>query len=131
MRNDKEKILFKEISYKINGILFSIRKSLGRYKNEKQYSDAIEKELNKQGIKYEREKAIENPIDGNKNRSKVDFLIEGVIILEVKAKSFVTNEDYFQVRRYLSDLNLKLGIIANMRQYNVLPKRILNTEMHD
>ncbi|OGE80366.1 MAG: hypothetical protein A2826_02830 [Candidatus Doudnabacteria bacterium RIFCSPHIGHO2_01_FULL_43_23] len=128
MRNNQDKILYKELSYKINGILFKVRKELGRYKNEKQYCDAIEEELKKSGIKHEREKIIENPVEGNFFRSKVDFLIEDVIVLEIKAKSFVTNEDYFQARRYLTDLDLKLGIIANMRQYNVLPKRIINSE---
>lgn len=38
----KKKIIFKNLSYKINGIIFKVRKELGRYKNEKQYCDAIE-----------------------------------------------------------------------------------------
>jgi len=128
MRKDEEKILFKELSYRINGILFKVRKNLGRYKNEKQYCDAIEELFKEEGIKYVREKIVENPVEGKRYRSKIDFLIEDAIILEIKAKSFITSEDYFQVRRYLSDLNLKLGIIANMRQYNVLPKRIINSD---
>jgi len=127
MRNE-EKILYKELSYKVNGILFKVRKLLGRYKNEKQYCDAIEEELKREKIKYEREKILENPVKGSTFRSKLDFIIEDTIVLEVKAKTFITNEDYFQVRRYLSDLHLRLGIIANMRQYNVLPKRVINSE---
>ena len=54
----KEDIIYPKLSYKINGILFGIRKNLGQYKNEKQYCDAIEEELKKNKISYEREKIL-------------------------------------------------------------------------
>ncbi|OGE81244.1 MAG: hypothetical protein A3H72_01325 [Candidatus Doudnabacteria bacterium RIFCSPLOWO2_02_FULL_48_8] len=60
------------------------------------------------------------------SRNKLDFLIESIIALEVKAKQFVTKEDYYQIQRYLVSSGLKLGIIVNMRRYYVQPKRILN-----
>lgn len=121
-------IIYPELSFKINGILFRVRKNLGRYKNEKQYCDAIEDELKKNSVNYEREKVLPESFDGEqRGRNKVDFLIENNIILEVKAKPFVTKEDYFQTRRYLDCLSKKLGILVNMRQYYVNPKRILNS----
>jgi len=126
-------IIYPELSYKISGILFGVRKNLGRYKNEKQYSDAIEEELKKNNIDYEREKVLPESFDGEqKGRNKVDFLIENSIVLEIKAKPFITKEDYFQVRRYLDSLNKKLGILSNMRQYYINPKRVLNSNIsHD
>ncbi|MBU2109342.1 GxxExxY protein [Patescibacteria group bacterium] len=126
-------IIFPELSYKISGILFGVRKNLGRYKNEKQYCDAIEEELKKNNIDYEREKILPESFDGEqKGRNKVDFLIDNEIILEIKAKAFVTKEDYFQIRRYLDCLSRKLGILVNMRRYYVSPKRILNSSVsHD
>lgn len=121
-------IIYSELSFKVNGILFGVRKVLGRYKNEQQYCDAIEEELKKNKISYEREKILPESFDGElKGRNKVDFLIEDKIILEIKAKPFVTKEDYFQVRRYLDCFGKKLGILANMRKYYVNPKRILNS----
>jgi GxxExxY protein len=128
MRNLNKKIIYPELSYNINSVLFKVKGMLGRYKNEKQYCDTIEKEFKKENIKYEREKILENPTQNKGFRSRIDFIIDDKIILEVKAKSFVAKDDYFQIRRYLSDLNLKLGILANMRQYNVLPKRIINSD---
>lgn len=95
-------IIYPELSFKINGILFGIRKNLGQYKNEKQYCDAIEDELKKNSLNYEREKILPESFGGEqKGRNKVDFLIEDKIILEVKAKPFVTKSDYYQTRRYL------------------------------
>jgi len=86
--------------------------------------------LKKNGINYEREKILSESFEGEqKGRNKVDFLIENKIILEVKAKPFITKEDYYQIRRYLDCLSKKLGILVNMRRYYVRPKRILNSDV--
>ncbi len=126
-------VIYPELSYKISGILFGVRKNLGRYKNEKQYCDAIEEELKKNKISYEREKILPESFDGEqKGRNKIDFLVEDRILLEIKAKPFITKEDYYQTRRYLDCLSKKLGILVNMRRYYINPKRILNSSVsHD
>ncbi len=129
MPTDNEKIIHKELSYKINGILFKVRKDIGLYANEKQYCDAIEKELKAQDVPYCREKVLEVSFEGeHSGRNKVDFLLDNKIILEVKAKQFITKEDYYQIRRYLAALKIKLGILVNMRRYAINPKRVLNSE---
>jgi GxxExxY protein len=105
-------------------------KELGRFRNEKQYCDAIEKILKDEEMKYEREKILTPSFNGEfKKRNKIDFLIEDKIILEIKAKPFITKEDYYQTKRYLISLNKKLAILVNMRRYYVNPKRILNSEV--
>ena len=122
------KLIHPELSYKINGILFAVHNELGRFCNEKQYCDLIENYLKKLSIKYEREKIL--PISfGNefKGRNKIDFLIDGKIILEVKSKRFLAKEDYYQVKRYLTSLDKKLAILVNFRSRYIKPKRILNS----
>lgn len=52
------KIVYPELSYKLGGILFKVRKELGRFRNEQQYCDAIETWLKDTGIHYEREKIL-------------------------------------------------------------------------
>lgn len=129
MRKD---IIYKDLSYRINGVLFKVRKELGIYKNEKQYGDAIEREFKNENIIYEREKIIEPSFQGEaKGRNKVDFLVEDKIVLEIKAKPFITKEDYYQVRRYLDALQKKLGIVVNMRRYAINSKRVLNAEIDE
>ena len=124
------KIVYPELSYKINGILFDIRKDQGRFCNEKQYCDAIEHYLKKYKIAYEREKVLPPFFDGEKiGRNKVDFLINGKIIIEVKAKRTINKDDYYQLRRYLNSLGIKLGILVNFRQRQVVPKRVLNSSV--
>jgi 1-deoxy-D-xylulose-5-phosphate reductoisomerase len=118
-------IIHKELSYKINGILFKVHDELGRYAKEKQYGDLFAMHLEKEKINFTREKNISRTsVDNN----RADFIIENSIVVEFKAKSFITKEDYYQVKRYLEIINLKLGIIANFRQKFLKPKRVLNSK---
>jgi len=122
------KLVYPELSYKINGILFAVHNELRRFYNEQQYTDAIENYFKKLGIKYKREVILSSSFEGEfKGRNKIDFIVDDKIILEIKAKNFLSNEDYYQVKRYLTALNKKLGIIVNFRKKFIQPKRILNS----
>ncbi|MCX6763562.1 MAG: GxxExxY protein [Candidatus Moranbacteria bacterium] len=117
-------ILYPELSYKLNGIFFKIHKDVGRYSREKQYADAFERELIKNNLKYSREERIikENNFTGN----VTDFIVDDSIVVELKAKKFVTKDDFYQVKRYLISLNKKLGLIVNFRDDFIKTKRVLN-----
>ena len=83
------KLAYPELSYKICGILYNIRNSLGRYCSEKQYGDAFEEELKNQNIAYSRELFLEKFFEGEKpNRNKVDFLINDKIIINLNVKEY-------------------------------------------
>ena len=128
MQTNKNKIIYPDLSYKINGALFTVHNQLGRFCNEKQYSDAIEKTLEDLKIKFEREFVLPPSFENEtKGRNKIDFLIEDKIILEIKTKRFLTKEDYYQTKRYLTALNKKLGLLVNFRKKYIEPKRILNS----
>jgi len=49
-------VIHKELSYQLNGVLFSVHNSVGKYASEAQVCDLIEQELKVAGIQYEREK---------------------------------------------------------------------------
>lgn len=120
------KVLYPELSYKINGIVFTVHNKLGRFLNEKLYCDAIENELKEKGIGYEREKVLPTSFIGEKEgRNKIDFIIKNVIILEIKAKNFISKEDYFQLKRYLTVSKLRLGLLVNFRDRFIRSRRIL------
>jgi GxxExxY protein len=118
------KILFPNLSYKITGILFSVHNKLGRFCTERQYCDFLEQKLKENNINYVREKNINNNINGD----RIDFCIEDKIIIECKAKKFITKEDYLSVQRYLQNSDKKLAMIVNFRHTYLKPKRIVKIE---
>lgn len=95
---------------------------MGRYSREKQYSDLLEEKLSKNEVQYKREFPVQNT--GN----IVDFYIENKIILELKAKKIITKKDYYQVQRYLQSINIKLGLLVNLRNRHLKPIRVLRIE---
>lgn len=120
MENDfGSKLLYANLTYRLNGIAIQVRKEIGRYAKEKQYCDLFELKLKENGINYKREQTV----GGTGNR--LDFVVADKVILEIKAKAFVIKEDYYQVQRYLHILNLELGVIYNFREEFVKPHRIL------
>ncbi|KKT25974.1 MAG: hypothetical protein UW11_C0022G0006 [Parcubacteria group bacterium GW2011_GWA2_43_9b] len=128
MRIENSKIIYAELSYKLNGILYEAQNQLGRFCREKQYGDIIENLLKQTKILYERESALPLKDVPNKNTNKVDFIINNLILLDIKAKNFITREDYNQMKRYLKASDKKLGIIVNFREAAVRPRRIINSE---
>ncbi len=124
-----DKVIHKELSYKITGLLFKAHSDLGRFRNEKQYGDYFEDLLKKESIKYIREYRFEDQQYGKgKVRCVCDFIIEDKIILEFKTVDYITKNDYYQVKRYLATLNLELAILVNFKQYRLSPKRVLNSD---
>lgn len=123
--NKKEKIVYKELSYKITGVLFEVHNKLGRYCREKQYGDMLETFLREERIDFEREKEI--PIDKIKNQftNRVDFAINNQLLIDLKAKDIVTKEDFYQMNRYLDASGYKLGFIVNFRNKFLKPIRVI------
>ncbi len=125
----KGDIIEQQLSHKINGLCFQVFKKLGRFCRERQYQDALEDALRQAGIKYVREYELQKFDAQSPAGNRVDFLIEDRIILDCKAKAFITKEDYYQMQRYLRAVGLKLGLIVNFRQIFLKPKRVLDSSV--
>ena len=123
----KPKIIEKELSFVLIGICFQIQKKRDRFCKEKQYCDDFEIELNRLGIFYVREKETQKLQPLAPQGDRPDFIVARRIVIDFKAKAYVTKEDYDQMQRYLRSANLELGLIVNMRNYYLHPKRVLNS----
>ena len=121
-------IIYKELSYRVNGIAFKVKDELGRFCRERQYADLFEGKLRQAGIKYKREVLLDKITKSNVKGNRVDFIIEDQIIVDLKAKKFITKDDYNQMQRYLECANLKLGLVINFRDSYLKPKRIINNK---
>ncbi len=125
-----KRIIEKDLSYKITGFCFRAHQILGRFCREKQYGDTLEDLLKNGKTQYRREFEIKNFNELSPKGNKVDFLIEDKVILDIKAKRFITKDDYFQMQRYLKGADLELGLIVNFRSPHLKPKRIINNSYH-
>ena len=54
------------------------------------------------------------------------FVIDDCIVVEIKAKKFITKNDFYQTKRYLISTNKELGLIVNFRDDFIKTKRVLN-----
>ena len=52
MQNSNEKIMQRELSYQLNGILFSVHNKLGRFAREKQYGDLLASMLENNKVEF-------------------------------------------------------------------------------
>ncbi|MDO8594648.1 MAG: GxxExxY protein [bacterium] len=119
-------IIYPELSYTINGLCFKVHNELGKTRSEKSYADALEVKFKEAELKYVREHPLAPSFEGEQERRNVpDFVIEGIIILDTKAKRACSREDYYQMKRYLSVANLRLGILVNFQEEHLHPKRVL------
>ncbi len=116
------KLICKEESYEITGILFEVHNELGRYCREKQYCDSVEDQFKQKNRKYKREHRVENT--GN----IIDFIFEDKIVIEAKAKDRITKEDYYQLQRYLQATGIKLGLLVNFRDKYLKPIRVVRID---
>ncbi len=120
-------IVLPKLSYKIMGILFKVQNELGPSLLEKYYQRAIEQELKTNKLTFKREVPVSLEYQGqNIGRYFLDFVIEDLIILEIKAQQYYNPKFFKQALSYLTQTNLPLAIIANFRGTKLRYKRIIN-----
>jgi GxxExxY protein len=119
---NKDKVLFADESFLIAGVCFYVQNRLGRFAKEKQYVDIMASRLDELKVPYRRE--LTAGCTGN----RVDIVIFNKILFEAKAKPFLTQEDFFQVQRYLKILNLDLGLLVNFWARSAQPRRVLRKD---
>lgn len=117
--NKTKEILYPELSFEIVGACFDVHNELGRFGREKQYSDLLARKLAGRGLKYAREVRMGD--SGN----IVDFVVEDRIALELKAVRTLTRDYYRQIKNYLEQSHLDLGILVNFSDVALHPKRVL------
>ena len=112
-----DKLLYSDLSYLINGVVFETYNELGFGYQEKYYYRAIKNRLVEKGLKVQ-EQLVAPLVSAGKSigRYYLDFLIDNKIVLELKVANQVYPKHLKQVLGYLKANNLKLGILAVFHQ---------------
>jgi len=104
-----------EASREIIGAAIEVHKQLGPGLLESVYEDCSEHEFILRNMPYERQKQIPIIHKGTSvgNGLRVDFLIGGLVIIELKAVEALTPLHTAQMITYLKLTGCKLGLILN------------------
>ena len=127
MEGAGEKNVYKELSYKIVGILYEVYNELGYGFKEICYERAIKKCFIEKGIEFKEQIPFKLSFKGEVvGTFYLDFLVDDKIILELKRGNYFSKKNIEQVNEYLKITGKKLAIIANFTPNGVSYKRIIN-----
>ena len=125
-QNRPEDLLYKDLTCKIRGIMFNVRKNLGLGHKEQIYQNAIELEFKKSGIYFESKKNISIMYEGSKiGMYQPDFVVENKIIIELKALPEIGRPQIEQVWGYLKGCEYKLALLINFGSNDLEIRRIV------
>lgn len=120
-------ILYKELSYAIVGAAMAVHRTLGSAFLESVYELALAHEFDLRGIPYERQAQLPVFYKGKQvGWFKPDFIVDGKIILELKAVKAINEIHEAQAHNYLAASGLHLAIILNFATPSLEYKRIAN-----
>jgi len=124
-----EKLLYKDLSYKLRGLFFQIRNTYGPGQKENIYSNLLTEALKENKIPFEKEKFINIYTPNGKvaGTYKPDFIIDDKIIIEVKSSRYTTRIDEKQLYYYLRNSKYEIGLLINFSTPKLFIKRIIYT----
>lgn len=120
-----EKWREKELTDRIISACINVHRELGPGFLESIYHNALLVELKKQNLQFESEKEVRVSYSGTEvGLHKLDLLIEGDVIVELKAVEDLAKKNYAQVRSYLRALDKKIGLLINFSSYKLDIRRV-------
>ena len=103
---------YEELTEKIIGIFYKVYNELGFGFLEKIYENALAYEFEKIGLRFEKQAPIvvlyEGEVMGN---YFADFIIDGKVIVELKADSFLGDDGEKQLLNYLRATDKDVGLL--------------------
>jgi GxxExxY protein len=122
---------YKELTGKIIGCAMEVHKILGCGFQEKIYQRALYYEMCQQQIMSVREYDMDIFYKEEKvGNRRVDFLVEGLIAVEIKALSQLEPLHLAQAINYLEAYQLEVGLLLNFGSARLEFKRIVNPKFH-
>ena len=115
------------ITEKIIGCAFQVANVLGSGFLGKVYENALAVELRKAELEFAQQKPIRILYDGQiVGDYVVDLLVEGEIVVELKAIKILDEIHMAQCLNYLKATNLKVCLLVNFGRPRIQIKRIVN-----
>jgi GxxExxY protein len=104
-----------DLSHAVIGAAIEVHREVGPGILEKAYEEAMCHELHLRGLPFVRQRTVPFIYKGVQLSTdlRTDLIVDGKVILDLKAKEQVAAIDKLKVLTYLRLLNLRLGLIIN------------------
>ena len=109
---------------------YDIRNKYGKWHNERIYDRALQEYYDRIGVKYISQPRINiYSLDSGRVLGVYvpDLLVDNKIIIELKARSFVSQEEREKAIEYLKCSNYEILYLVNFREDNFKPRRFIFT----
>lgn len=128
---EKEEYKYADITHKIIGAAMEVHKFLGNGFQEVIYQRALAYEMRLVNLEFAREieqdifyKELQEPI----GTRRADFVVEGKVLVELKAMSKLEEVHWAQTLNYLKAYKLEVGLLINFGAKSLEWKRFVLTE---
>lgn len=121
-----------ELTYKINGCAMKVHNTLGNGFQEVIYQRCLAIELQRAGISFIREQ--EHTIfyeDIEVGKRRADFVVEGKVIVELKALVSLEDVHLAQAKNYVVAYDFPIGLLINFGSSSLQFKKIFNKKYQD
>lgn len=118
-----------QLTSEIIGCAMKVHATLGNGFQETIYQRALEIEMRLKGLQFNRE--FNMPIyyrDEEIGSRRVDFLVESIISVELKAITALEDVHLAQAINYLEAYNLEVGLLINFGEKSLNVKRLKNNK---
>ena len=120
---------FNKLTETIIGCAMTVHRMLGTGFQEVIYQRSLAVELEQAGVVFGRE--IEMPLfykDVEVGSRRVDFLVEEMVLVELKALHELTPTHHAQIINYLEAYRLEVGLLINFGEPSLKFKRFLKNQ---
>ncbi|MBI5619679.1 GxxExxY protein [Candidatus Gottesmanbacteria bacterium] len=109
-------LLHEDLTYRLRGCFFKVYNTLGFGHKESVYQKALIAELKNQKLAFEQEKSLEVLYEGSLvGIYRPDFVIEGKILIELKAQEFISKENEILLLHYLKNNRIPTWVSGKFR----------------
>ncbi len=128
MSTDDDKWLYKDLTYRIIGAAMEVHNELGNGFLEYVYEEALCYELRLQRIPFQKQVEIDIYYKDHliPKKYRADLVVDGKVIVEIKATSGLTKVDEAQLMHYLKATKYRIGLLFNFGKEKLEERRIIS-----
>ena len=120
------KLLLADLTHEIIGAGMAVHSGLGNGFSERVYENALVVELDERGLSWQQQVPVTVLYKGrNVGDYYTDLVVEGKVVVELKAISMLVAAHSAQLLNYLAATGLRVGLLLNFGENRLSHKRII------